>query len=98
MTVLTAMTTTSITKAQLLLDDYTHDNESDADIVGKVEITKRIMIVTLATPMTLITSIDMRTLIIMMTRAMAILPTNNDDVDGNVEDAYTNDLEHNDDN
>ena len=80
------------------MDDYTHDNESDADIVGKVEITKRITIVTGATAMTLITSIDMRTIIIIMTRAMAILPTNNNDVDGNVEDAYTNDVEHNDDN
>ena len=79
------------------MDDYTHDNESDADIVGRMEITKRIMIVTRATAMTLIASIDMRAIILIMTRAMVILPTNND-VDGNVEDAYTNDVEHNDDN
>lgn len=38
----------------------------------------------------------MRTIIIIMTRAMAILPTNNNDVDGNVEDAYANDVDHDD--
>ena len=34
----------------------------------------------------------------MLTRAMAILPTDNNDVDGNVEDAYANDVDHDDDN
>ena len=66
--------------------------------MGNVEITKRIMIVTRATAMTLITSIDMRTIIMLMTRAMAILPTDNNDVDANVEDAfYANDVDHDDD-
>ena len=66
--------------------------------MGNVEITKRIMIVTRVTAMTLITSIDMRTIIMLMTRAMAILPTDNNDVDANVEDAfYANDVDHDDD-
>ena len=58
--------------------------------MGNVEMTKRIMIVTRATAMTvtLITSIDMRTIIMLMTEAMAILPTDNNDVDANVEDAF----------
>ena len=34
----------------------------------------------------------------MMTRAMAILPTDNNDVVGNVEDAYANDVDHDEDN
>ena len=46
--------------------------------------------------MTLIASIDMKTTIMMMTRLMAILPTDNNDVDGNVEDAYANDVDHDD--
>ena len=66
--------------------------------MGKVEITKRIMIVTIARAMTLITSIDMRTINFMLTRAMAILPTDNNDVDGNLEDAYANDVDPDDDN
>ena len=37
----------------------------------------------------------MRTIIMMMTRVM-VLPTDNNDVDGNVEDAYANDVDHND--
>ena len=66
--------------------------------MGNVEIIKRIMIVTRVTAMTLITSIDMRTIIMLMTRAMAILPTDNNDVDANVEDAfYANDVDHDDD-
>ena len=68
--------------------------------MGNVEITKRIMIVTRATAMTvtLITSIDMRTIIMLITGAMATLPTDNNDVDANVEDAfYYNDVDHDDD-
>ena len=83
------------------MDDYTDDNESDGDSLGKVEITKRLMIVTRATAMTLITSFDIKKkiiIIMMLTRAMAILPTDNNDVDGNVEDAYANDVDHDDDN
>ena len=48
--------------------------------------------------MTLITSIDMTTIIMMMTTAMLILPNENNDADGNVEIAYTNDIDHDDDN
>ena len=66
--------------------------------MGKVGITKSIMIVTRATTMTLITSIDMTTIIMMLTGTMAILPTENNDVDRNVEDAYANDVDHSDDN
>lgn len=47
--------------------------------------------------MTLITSIDMTTMIVKMTRAMAILQTKNDGVDGNAKDAYANDVDHDDD-
>ena len=56
------------------------------------------MIVTRATTLTLITSIDMTAIIMMLTGAMAILPTENNDVDCNVEDAYANDVDHSDDN
>ena len=66
--------------------------------MGKVEITKRIMIEMRARAMTLMTSIDMRTINMMLTRALAILPTDNNDVDGNLEDAYANDVDHDDDN
>ena len=66
--------------------------------MGKMGITKSIMIVTRATTMTLITSIDMTTIIMMLTGAMAILPTENNDVDRNVEDSYANDVDHSDDN
>ena len=52
--------------------------------MGKMELTKRIMIVTRATAMTLITLIYMR--------------TDKNGVDGNVEDAYANDVDHDDDN
>ena len=62
--------------------------------MGKVGITKSIMIVTRATAMTLITSIDMTTVIMMLRRAMTILPADNNDVDCNVEDAYANDVDH----
>ena len=48
--------------------------------------------------MTSITSIDMTTIIMMMTTAMLILPTENNDADGNVEIAYTIDVDHDDDN
>ena len=61
-------------------------------------ITKSIMIVTRATTLTLITSIDMTAIIMMLTGAMAILPTENNGVDCNVEDAYANDVDHSDDN
>ena len=66
--------------------------------MGKVETTKRIMIATRSIAMTLITSMDVRTITMMMTRAMAVLPTANNAVDGNVEDAYANDADHDDDN
>ena len=63
--------------------------------MGKEEITKRVMIVTQATAITLATSIDMRTIIMIMTGAMAILPTGNNDFDANVEEAfYANDVDH----
>ena len=55
------------------------------------------MMMTRATAMTLIISIDMTTMIVKMTRAMAILPTKNDDVDGNAKDAYANDVDRDDD-
>ena len=65
--------------------------------MGNVELTKRMMMMTRATAMTLIVSIDMRTTIMMMKKAMAILPLDNNDVDGNVEDSYNNDVDHDDD-
>ena len=65
--------------------------------MGNVELTKRMMMMTRATAMTLIVSIDMRTTIMMMKKAMAILPLDNNDVDGNVEDSYANDVDHDDD-
>ena len=61
-------------------------------------ITKSIMIVTRATTLTLITSIDMTAIIMMLTGAMAILPTENNDDDCNVEDAYASDVDHSNDN
>ena len=66
--------------------------------MGMVGITKTIMIVTRATTITFISSIDMTTVIMMLTGAMATLPTENNDVDCNVEDAYANDVDHSDDN
>ena len=51
-----------------------------------------------ATVMTLITSIDMITIIMMMSRSMTIPPTGNDDVDVSGKDAYDNDVHHDDDN
>ena len=65
--------------------------------MGNVELTKRMMMMTRVTAMTLIVSIDMRTTIMMMKKAMAILPLDNNDVDGNVEDSYNNDVDHDDD-
>ena len=59
-----------------------------------MEINRRIMMMTRAAAMTLITSIDMKTIIMMMTRAMAMLLIKNNDVDGNVKGAYANDVEH----
>jgi len=60
--------------------------------VANVEINKRIVMMTRATTMTLImiTSIDMTIIIMMITRVMTMLPTQNNDVDGNVNDAYAN--------
>ena len=62
--------------------------------MGNVEMNKSIMMMTRATAKTLITSLDMTTLTMTMTRAAAILLTKNNDVDGNVKDAYANDVDH----
>ena len=43
-----------------------------------------------AKALTLITWIDMTIITMMLTRAMAILPTENSDVNGNSKDAYAN--------
>lgn len=67
-------------------------------MVGKVDITKTIMIMTRATAMTSITLFDMTTITMMMTRAMAMLPSENNDVDVNFKDAYANDVGHDDNN
>lgn len=59
--------------------------------MGNVEITKkRIMMMTRAMASTLITSIHMTIITMILTRAMAILPTKNSDVNGNSKDAYAN--------
>ena len=48
------------------------------------------MLMTRATTLTLISWIDMTIITMMLTRAMAILPTENNDVNGNSKDAYAN--------
>ena len=53
------------------------------------------MLMTIAT---LITSIDMTTIIVGMRRAMAILRIENDKVDSIAKDAHTNEADHDDDN
>ena len=59
--------------------------------MGNVKIKKkRIMLMTRATALTLITWIDMTIITMILTRAMAILPTKNNDVNGNSKDAYAN--------
>jgi len=63
-----------------------------------VKITKRKMMTAKATVMTLITSIDMTTIIMMMRRSMAIPSSENGDDDGNAKDAYANNVHHDDDN
>lgn len=45
---------------------------------------------TRATALTLITWIDMTIMTMMLTRAMAILPTENNDVNRNSKDGYAN--------
>ena len=47
---------------------------------------------------TLITSIDVKAIIMMMTRAMTILSFENSSVHGNAKDAYPNDVDHDEDN
>ena len=47
---------------------------------------------------TLITSIDVKAIIAMMTRAMTILTFESSSVHGNVKDAYPNDVDHDEDN
>ena len=46
----------------------------------------------------LMTSIDLKATIMIMTRAMAILSFENSSVHGNAKDAYPNDVDHDEDN
>ena len=59
-----------------------------------MEVNRRIMMMTRAAAMTSITSIDMTTITMKMRRAMASLLIKNNGVDGNVKDAYANDVDH----
>ena len=68
-----------------------------ARLISWVMWKKSLMMMTRATAMTLITSIDMTTIIVRMARAMATLPTKNNDVDGNAKDAYAHDVDQDDD-
>ena len=90
------MMMTSVTIDDCRGTNDTNDNKSDVDIVVNVDMTGTITITTRVTTITSITLISMPIIFAMRRRAVAILPTENSDVDGNAKDPNVNDVDNDD--